>query len=325
MPYFVYSRRYNFEFMGIEKLHPFDGTKFSKAWREFSRSEEFKHSDHCNKIEICDDFSPLTLESMALIHDKKYLASLRQSKEHIARIVEIPIFKYLSLSLLHKRLIEPCLYACQGTLIATHHVLNEGGIAMNFGGGFHHAFSDHGEGFCFFADAAMAIEYSRAQGNLKADDLVLMIDLDAHRGNGFESFYVHDPYVNLFDMYNASVYPGMKSEHEKNDETCDYDIPLQMSTDGTQYLRQLKQALPQFLKAFSHATFIIYNAGTDIYDKDRLGGLNVSYDQVLERDVYVLQQLQSLGVPSIVLTSGGYSKHSYQFIAEMARQMIRIF
>ncbi len=81
----------------------------------------------------------------------------------------------------------------------------KGGIAINFGGGFHHAFPAHGEGLCFFSDAALSILSCRAHGLLKQNDPIIMIDLDAHRGNGFEYIFRNDPFVHIFDMYNFQM------------------------------------------------------------------------------------------------------------------------
>jgi len=311
--YFIYSDQYDFNLWGVNKLHPFDGNKFSKAWHQFVSSNQDKSGyEHITPTE------PITDEDLEKVHSREYLSSLHSSAT-VAKVIEVWPAKYFPNSLLQRRLIKPVRFACAGTLLATQAALKNAAMSMNFAGGYHHAFPDHGEGFCFFADAALSIANSREQGLLKSDDKVLMIDLDAHRGNGFESFMAQDSAIQLFDMYSFQVYPGL---HPGDPDEYPYMIPLKAGTDDKAYLEILKTELPKFLAEHQDAKLIFYNAGNDILDVDPLGGLKVSYQGVIARDQYVIEQLARTNTPTVIMTSGGYTQQSYCLIAELANAVV---
>ena len=146
-----------------------------------------------------------------------------------------------------------------------------------------------------------------------------MIDLDAHRGNGFESFYTDDPNVRMFDMYNMQIYPGL---HPGDPDEFPFLIPMRSNLGADEYLNTLTSELPEFLAANADARLAFFNAGTDILATDRLGGLNVEYQAVQERDRFVVDQLRSRNIPTVILTSGGYSSESYRLIADLALYLL---
>lgn len=308
----VYSKGYDFSLMGLDKLHPFDAKKFSKAWRLLG--EAFTNlEDYCLLPEVVASNKLLNL-----IHTNEYLESLKESSS-IAQVIELGLLRFAPASMLNKHLIDPIRLATQGTLVATEYAVSHKATVMNLGGGYHHAFSDHGEGFCFFADAALAITKIKADGMLRQESRVAMIDLDAHRGNGFESFFKNDASVSIFDMYNFQVYPGM---HPGDVDEFPFIVPLKSRTDGKSYLQALKEEFPLYLETVKDADLIFYNAGSDILAGDPLGGLDVSFDSVVERDRYVLGQLKSLNIPTVVLTSGGYTGESHKLVFECAKVVL---
>ena len=307
-PTFVYSKKYDFKLLGFEKLHPFDSAKFSKAWRLFLQS-----ADHKDEIVHKDPGYGISDEQLLLVHTQAYLDSLQQSK-NIADIIEISLARLIPNSILRRQLLLPMRYACQGTIVASEAALSCG-MAMNVGGGFHHASAGHGEGFCVFADAALSIQHLRKHGHLQTADKILMIDLDAHRGNGFDDIFADDTAVQIFDMYNAQVYPGL---HPGSEADFPYMIPLKMGTSGDRYLKTLDEMLEQCLNQNRQAKLVYYNAGTDILSYDPLGGLNVSYADVIKRDRMVIDALRARKIPTVVITSGGYSSASHKLIAELA-------
>jgi histone deacetylase 11 len=309
----IFSPNYDFGMMGLEKLHPFDAKKFSKAWSILLQEFGGKLSGVSSYVT-----APVNEEALGVIHSKDYLASLSESK-NVASVVEIPALRFVPNAVLQKGLIEPARYATAGTLLAAREAL-ESNIVFNLGGGFHHAFFDHGEGFCFFADAAFAIETLRAENQLSRNDKVLMIDLDAHRGNGFTSFYENDKSVSIFDMYNMQVYPGLK---QGDPDDFPFIIPLRSGLGSAEYLQTLKAELPLFLESNPEPVLAFYNAGTDILASDKLGGLNVDYDSVNERDQFVIDLLRERNIPTVIMTSGGYSKDSYKLVADLAAYLIR--
>ena len=311
--YFVYSNGYDFGFDALSFFHPFHGKKFSEAWKLFSNKVEESPEPFWIEPKL-----PISDEQLLKIHNQTYLQSLKQSVS-IAKVVEINIAQWIPNKLLQGRLMKPIRLACNGTLLAAEVALQRRAIAMNFGGGYHHAHADHGEGFCFFADAALSILECREKGLLSEKEKVLMIDLDAHRGNGFEAVTRNDEAVFIFDMYNFQIYPGL---HPGEPDDLSYMIPLRFGMDGDNYLNILESKLTSFLQEHSDAALVFYNAGNDILAEDPLGGLNVAYDDVIRRDQMVIDHLNQLDVPAVIMTSGGYTRRSHELIAEMAGYLL---
>lgn len=309
----IFSPNYDFGIMGLEKLHPFDAKKFSKAWALLTNEFGEKINSFTTLIE-----NPVTDEELEIVHSREYLTSLRHSKV-VASVVEIAPLRFVPNFILQKGLVDSAKYATAGTLLAAHQALDSA-IVFNIGGGFHHAFSDHGEGFCFFADAAFALETLRAEEKILPADKVLMIDLDAHRGNGFTSFYENDKSVGVFDLYNMQVYPGLK---QGDPDDFPFIIPLRAGLGSDDYIKLLKTELPLFLDSNPKPKLAFYNAGTDILAADKLGALNVSYEAINERDRFIVDSLRERNIPTVIMTSGGYSSDSYKLIADLASYLIR--
>lgn len=309
----IYSDKYDFNFFGLNRIHPFYGLKFSKAWEVITKTYPYEIESLWVKPE-----NKVTDDMLGKLHSTEYITSLNRSST-IASVIEIGLAKYIPASLLHKALIDPIKLATQGTIQAAEYALKNHEIVMNIGGGYHHAFADHGEGFCFFADAALSLVNSRDSGLLKSTDTVLMIDLDAHRGNGFESVTENDSAVKIFDIYGFQTYPGL---HEGNVDKYPYMIPLKSGINDDDYLNVLEAELTMFLDANKDAKLVYYNAGNDILDIDPLGGMSVSYDGVVKRDNFVIDQLTKRCMPSVVMTSGGYTEKSYELIADLAKIII---
>ena len=176
----IYSPEYDLLPRGFGVLHPFDVRKYSRAWKEVER---FLLPDF--KSHWIQPASTIAEAALLRVHTQQYLDSLINSTV-VASIVEVALARFLPAIFLDKYLLQPMRYACEGTRLATQYAL-DGAMVMNMSGGYHHAFADHGEGFCVYADAAVAIADARARGLLHNTDKVIMIDLDAHRGNGFNS------------------------------------------------------------------------------------------------------------------------------------------
>ena len=309
----IYSDKYDFNFWGMSKIHPFDGLKFSKAWEIITKA----YPDEIESLWIKPQHK-VSDDMLSKLHSSEYLTSLNKSST-IAKVIEIGLTKYVPVSLLQKVLIDPIKLATLGTILAAEYALKNNEIVMNIGGGYHHAFSDHGEGFCFFADAALSLVNSRDSGLLKKTDTVLMIDLDAHRGNGFESVTENDATVKNFDMYGFQTYPGL---HEGDPDKYPYMIPLKSGIKDDVYLNILETELTKFIDENADAKLVYYNAGNDILDIDPLGGLSVSYEGVIKRDKFVIDKLTKRGLPTVVMTSGGYTKQSHELIAELAKIIV---
>jgi histone deacetylase 11 len=304
----VYDRRYNLGFPGAQRLHPFDLRKFARAWKVLAAAL----GGRLNDLHVAVP-APATDEHLLLVHTAEYLQSLRQSAV-IAQAVEVPALRRAPWWLLDRFVLQPMRWATAGTIIAGREALQHG-LAFNLGGGFHHAKPDGGEGFSIYNDIAVLIRVLRAEGRIPPDGRIVYVDLDAHLGNGVAWCFRDDPTVFLLDMHNASIYPWWDLAAR---ERIDCLVPLKPGCKGSEYLERLRAELPPFLASISRTALpalAIYNAGTDVLAGDALGGLSLSLDDVLARDRYVIQKLREKQLPTVVLTSGGYSDSSYQAIA----------
>jgi histone deacetylase 11 len=310
----VYSPRYDFSLFGLERLHPFDAHKFSRAW---ARLAERLGSELDRYWE--EPKEPIAEADLLLVHDAAYLDSLHRSSV-IAAAIELGPLGLVPNALLQRGLLEPMRLAAAGTLLAAERALeNAGTMAMNLGGGYHHAFGDHGEGFCLYADAAVAIAALRARGLLAQDDTIAVIDLDAHRGNGFWDIVQDDPAVHVLDMYNVQNYPG---PFPGDDAAYPFQIPLRARLEDARYLETVARELPRFLASMPPPRLAIYNAGTDILAGDPIGGLAVSAEGIIERDRIVVDALSDRRIPTVIVTSGGYTHHSHVLVAELAQRVV---
>ncbi|MBO0935924.1 histone deacetylase [Fibrella sp. HMF5335] len=193
------------------------------------------------------------------------------------------------------RLIEREWVITQGTLDCTHYARRDG-VAMNVAGGTHHAYPDHGEGFCMLNDVGVAAHYLLETGQSRK---ILVIDLDVHQGNGTAVMFGHEPRVFTFSMHGKDNYPLKK-------EQSDLDIPLLTGTGDDVFLNTLYDTLPRLL-AIEQPDFLFYVAGVDILATDRLGKLSVSMAGVKQRDEFVFEQARKHNLPIVVSMGGGYS------------------
>jgi acetoin utilization deacetylase AcuC-like enzyme len=183
-----------------------------------------------------------------------------------------------------------------GTLGAARMALQDG-VAANLAGGTHHAFADHGEGYCIFNDLVITLRKLRAEGLARR---FLIIDLDVHQGNGTAALCQADPEVFTFSMHGENNYPARK-------ELSSWDIALPDGTADEQYLEILTQALSQILTRFS-PDLVFYQAGVDVLAGDRFGKLALTMTGVGERDQLVSEFSRRAGLPQVVTLGGGYAR-----------------
>jgi acetoin utilization deacetylase AcuC-like enzyme len=193
-------------------------------------------------------------------------------------------------------LVERSRRAVGGTVAAARHALAHG-TAMNLAGGTHHAFPDHGEGFCVFNDVAIAIRLLRAEGAISR---AAVIDLDVHQGNGTHAIFAGDRDVYTFSMHGGRNYP-----FEKVAGTLDID--LDDGTEDAEYLRVLADALPRVLRD-AQPDVVLYLAGADPHEGDRLGRMRLTFAGLERRDAMVLEACREVGLPVAIVIAGGYGR-----------------
>lgn len=238
-------------------------------------------------------------ETLALAHTPDYLQKLRS--EGLSRQESHKVGLPWSQGLLTR-----ALHAAGGTLAATLDALQTG-LGLNLAGGTHHAYPGRAEGYCLFNDVAVAIAYLRAQG---WDGRALIVDLDAHQGNGTAAFFRNDPTVFTLSVHAERNYPLKK-------EPGDLDVGLADATNDAAYLEALEAALEQ---AFAHRPdLVFYNAGVDVLQNDRFGRLGLSLQGLAERDRMVFEKIRQAGQPLVVVMGGGYNRDPQTTVAGHAQ------
>ena len=192
--------------------------------------------------------------------------------------------------------LQESFWLCAGGTIQAGRLARADGVAVHLGGGFHHAFPDHGEGFCLINDVAIAVRALSAEDGVAR---AVVIDLDVHHGNGTAAIFADEPAVFTFSMHQQNNYPAWKPPG-------DLDLGLADGTEDDTYLALLDEHLPAILAQHRpHIAF--YLAGADPYVHDQLGGLRLSLAGLRARDDAVLRQLRERGVPVAIVLAGGYA------------------
>lgn len=185
-----------------------------------------------------------------------------------------------------------------GATLAACRAALEDGVAANLAGGTHHAFRDRGEGFCVFNDAAIAACAMRFEQQVAR---VAIIDCDVHQGNGTASILAGERDVFTFSIHGAKNFPFHK-------ETSDLDIELADGTGDAAYLAALDHGLTRVFARFD-AQLVIYLAGADPFEDDRLGRLKLSKAGLAARDARVLAACKARGIPVAIAMAGGYARN----------------
>ena len=162
-----------------------------------------------------------------------------------------------------------------------------------------------GEGFCVYADIPMAAAALHADG---VADRVLVVDLDAHQGNGTAITIAPWPWASIFDVYEDDLYPIPK-------EPEDFPFPIPAGTTGAEYLDLIDEALPAVLDAVKPG-LVIYNAGSDPYAGDPLTRLGLTRTDLADRDLLVATLVREHGIPLAMVLSGGYARESWSIHAD---------
>ena len=259
----VYHPSYNMTAFGLERLHPFDSQKYRRIHdalieRGLRRKNDFVRPE---MIARCD---------LLKLHRPEYLRSLK-SAANLVRILELPIVGRLPAWVLDWKILRAMRYAVAGTILTCQLALDHG-VAINLGGGYHHAAAGWGGGFCVYADAPLAAKILHDEGRITN---VLVVDLDAHQGNGTAAVFHDWPWASIFDLYERDIFPARK-------EPEDYPLPVRSGLNGFEYLDMIQRSLPPALDA-TKPDLLIYNAGSDPFVLDPLAGFRLTKSELAER------------------------------------------
>ena len=231
-----------------------------------------------------------TYEEIIRAHDPVYIHRL-QNGELSAKEVRRVGLPWSS------EMVRRARYSAGATIEACLVALAEG-IAVNLGGGTHHAFSDHGQGYCWLNDSVIAARAMQFEGRVKN---ILIIDCDVHQGNGSAAIVKNDPTIFTFSIHGKNNFPYQK-------ETSDLDIALENGADDAAYLEALEKGLRQSMGA-AGADLAIYLAGADPYKDDRFGRLALTKEGLAQRDRIVFRSCLATGLPTAVTMAGGYARN----------------
>lgn len=232
---------------------------------------------------------PATVEQSRRVHDQVYIDKLLQGRLSALEeaVLELPY---------SHQLVEASFLCAGGSIEAARRAL-ERGMAIHIGGGFHHAFPDHGEGFCVLHDVAIAIR------DLQSDSRIhraAVIDVDVHQGNGTAAIFRDDPTVFTFSIHEEDNYPAVKPP-------SDLDIGLETYAGGERYLASLRHNVPRILDRVE-PDLVAYLAGADPYEDDQLGGLKLTREDLRARDRLVFDACVVRGIPVFATLAGGYAR-----------------
>jgi len=244
------------------------------------------------KIAAREDFArpePATDQDILRVHSPEWVRKLKTGALTASEVMllEIPY---------SQELIEAVWLAAGGSILAAQCALRDG-FGCNLGGGFHHAYPDHGEGFCAIHDVAVAIRRLQADGAIRK---AMVVDTDVHHGNGTAAIFRSDPSVFTISIHQENNYPAHKPPSS-------VDLNMADRVDDDEYLDALVPAVQKALDDF-HPDILFYVGGADPFCEDQLGGLSLTKNGLKERDRRVFEEARRRGVPVATALAGGYAK-----------------
>ena len=276
---FFYSPGYH---LPLPEGHPFPMVKFPLAY-EMLRDGGILSEDEVTLVE------PAARAHLERVHTPDYLdrLALGDLTSREATILGLPPSPELFIRSARE---------VEGTRLAVRAALADG-CAANLAGGTHHAFADHGEGFCVLNDVAVAVrDLQTEQPRLR----MMIVDTDAHQGNGTHALLGSDPHVFTYSIHVAANYPSRKVPGS-------LDVGLERFASGASYLDALRRSLPGAVESFRPG-LAIWLSGADPHQNDRFGQLQLSVRDMAERDAFVVSLFQGRGIPLAVLYGGGYNR-----------------
>jgi acetoin utilization deacetylase AcuC-like enzyme len=274
----VYHERYDLN-LGP---HVFPSQKFRLIYEMLLREN----------IAIKNDFlipNPASDEDLLRVHTPDWVRKLKTGTLTASDVMKLEV-PY------SPELVEAVWLAAGGTILAGQSALRDG-FASNLSGGFHHAYPGHGEGFCAIHDVAVAIRKLQADGAVKK---AMVVDTDAHHGNGTAAIFRNDPTVFTISIHQENNYPAHKPPSS-------IDLNMDDRADDDEYLGAL---IPAIQKAFDkfQPEILFYVGGADPYCEDQLGGLSLTKEGLKERDRKVFEEARCRKIPVATVLAGGYAK-----------------
>ncbi len=231
---------------------------------------------------------PATLEQLQSVHDPVYIRQLLSGQLDVKAMRRIG-FPW------SEQLITRSLTSVGGTIRTVELALDQG-LALHLSGGYHHAFSSEGSGFCLFNDLAVAARLALARGV----DKVLIFDCDVHQGDGTAAIFADEPAVVTASLHGEKNFPARKQQSS-------WDLGLPNACTDDDYLDAVQQSLDYLLR-IHQPDLVIYDAGIDIHQQDDLGLLHISTAGVAKRDWYVLSECYQRGIAVASVIGGGYQR-----------------
>lgn len=274
-----YSDRY---LIPLPPAHPFPMPKYRMARDRLLAEGSITHWHLIEPPLACD-------EDILLVHmpDYWFRCAHGELTSHEIRRIGFPW---------SEGLVRRSRAAAQGTIIAARNALRDG-VASNLAGGTHHAFPDHGEGYCVLNDIAIAARVLQRDGLAQR---IAVIDCDVHQGNGTAAIFKDDPDVFTFSIHGEKNFPARKEQSK-----LDLSLPDGVGDEG--YLVILREHVPRALDDFQ-PDFVFYQAGVDPFESDRLGKLKLTIEGLRRRDEFVISSCRERGTPVVTVMGGGYAK-----------------
>ena len=244
------------------------------------------------KIASREDFvqpKPASDEDILRVHTPEWARKLKTGTLTASDVMllEIPY---------SRELVDAVWLAAGGSIAAAQCALRDG-FGANLGGGFHHAYPDHGEGFCAIHDVAVAIRRLQADGAIRK---AIVVDTDVHHGNGTAAIFRNDPSVFTISIHQLNNYPGHKPPSS-------IDLNMADRVDDEEYLGALLPAVQKSLDEF-RPEILFYVGGADPFCEDQLGGLSLTKKGLMERDRRVFEEARRRGIPVVTTLAGGYAR-----------------
>jgi acetoin utilization deacetylase AcuC-like enzyme len=289
--------------------HVFPAEKYRRVRNQLIESGVAGPEDFINP-------QPASDQDILLVHTPQYVDKLKagalSAREEL--VLEVPF---------SPELVQAFWLAAGGSILSAQNSLNDG-VAVNIGGGFHHAFPDHGEGFCMIHDVAVAIRRMQRDNKIRT---AMTVDCDVHHGNGTAAIFagtrtMSEPLpssgpavlggkplmrgTHAGDVFTISLHQENNYPPVKPPSSIDVDLPDGITDDD--YLAWLDNALSSGLRQFT-PDLICYIAGADPYREDQLGGLGLTIEGLKKRDELVFRVAKAQGIPVMVTYAGGYAQN----------------